>query len=68
VEDNLDIRVTLNDKDEEILYDPQTSGGLLLSLPATQADDLLCALSAAGVPHAAKVGDVVAGKPGIMLI
>jgi selenide,water dikinase len=68
VEDNLDIRVTLNDKDEEILYDPQTSGGLLLSLPATQADDLLRALSAVGVPHAAKVGDVVAGKPGIMLI
>ncbi len=47
--------------EEELLFDPQTSGGLLLSLPADQADDLLAALKEAGVEDAARVGAVVAG-------
>ena len=68
VQEFLDIRITLDKKTEEILYDPQTSGGLLLSLPASQADDLIQALAAAGVPAAARVGDVVAGNPGITIM
>jgi selenide,water dikinase len=48
-------------EEEELLFDPQTSGGLLLSLPAGQADDLLAALKEAGVEDAARVGAVVAG-------
>lgn len=51
-------------EEEELLFDPQTSGGLLLSLPAAQADDLLAALKKAGVETAARVGQVVGGgKP-----
>jgi selenide,water dikinase len=51
-------------EEEELLFDPQTSGGLLLSLPAAQADDLLAALKEAGVDSAARVGQVVGGgKP-----
>ena len=64
----LEVRVTLAEKQEEILYDPQTSGGLLLSVPASQGDALIRALSAAGVSIAAKIGEVVTGKPGIVVI
>ena len=35
---------------EELLYDPQTSGGLLASVPATQAEALLLRLQEAGIP------------------
>ena len=48
-------------KEEELLFDPQTSGGLLLSLPAAEADDLLAALRDAGVDTAAGVGQVIGG-------
>jgi len=44
---------------EEILVDPQTSGGLLLSLRAAVADDALAALDAAGVA-ATRIGMVEA--------
>jgi selenide,water dikinase len=54
---------------EDLLFDPQTSGGLLLSLPAAQADDLLAALQKAGVETAARVGQVVGGgKPFVEVV
>lgn len=43
----------------QILYDPQTSGGLLVALPADQADDLVKALQAAPTPAAAIIGRVL---------
>jgi selenide,water dikinase len=49
-----------------LLYDPQTSGGLLISVGPEGADDLLASLRAARLP-AAKIGRVLAGKPGIVL-
>jgi selenide,water dikinase len=48
--------------EEELLFDPQTSGGLLLSLPADRADDLITALQAAGVDTAVRVGEVSEGE------
>ena len=42
---------------QDILYDPQTSGGLLLALPAGEADACLAELQEA-IPHAAKIGYV----------
>jgi selenide,water dikinase len=55
--------------EEELLFDPQTSGGLLLSLPAAQADDLSAALKEAGVDTAARVGQVVGGgKPFVKVV
>jgi selenide,water dikinase len=41
-----------------ILADAQTSGGLLISLPATNAERLLSSLQAAGVVDAAAIGQV----------
>ncbi len=47
-----------------ILYDPQTSGGLLLSTPQAQAGRLMEALGRQGVGHAAVVGEIVADGRG----
>lgn len=46
-----------------LLLDAQTSGGLLLSVPAAQADDLCAALLKAGAPCAARVGVVEPAGP-----
>jgi selenide, water dikinase len=43
---------------EEVAFDPQTSGGLLLALPAKAADRLVRTLRAAGVGAATIVGRV----------
>lgn len=43
---------------QQIIYDPQTSGGLLAALPADQAEDLITTLKQAGVPAAAHIGDI----------
>lgn len=51
----------LTSPQEDLLFDPQTSGGLLISVPSSQADDLTRALKAAGADAAARVGEVVAG-------
>lgn len=51
--------------EEELLYDPQTSGGLLLALPKEQVPQLLGDLHAAGVEHAVQIGEIVEGEVGI---
>ena len=43
-----------------LLYDPQTAGGLLASVPAERADDCLAALHAAGADAACRMGRVLA--------
>jgi selenide,water dikinase len=43
---------------KEIVYDPQTSGGLLLSVPASQGESLLKALQTAEVRWASLIGEV----------
>ena len=55
----LDERVSV--MKESLLYDPQTSGGLLMAADAARASDLLADLLAAG-EDAAIIGQVVAGK------
>jgi selenide,water dikinase len=45
---------------QDVLFDPQTSGGLLISVSAESADSLLHDLRAAGVEEAAVIGEVVA--------
>lgn len=43
----------------DICYDPQTSGGLLLSVPADEAEELLNALKQVGLTQARNIGQVV---------
>lgn len=45
---------------QEMMVDPQTSGGLLVALPSSQVDEVLAALHDAGVSAACRVGSVEA--------
>lgn len=49
----------LSPADEELIFDPQTSGGLLVALPREQAEAALRALRDAGLEAAACIGEVV---------
>lgn len=64
----LDVKRELFPVDIGILYDPQTSGGLLLSLPADQADALLHNLHLRGVEYAVRIGEVANNSAGIMIV
>jgi selenide,water dikinase len=48
------------DFQRSVLADPQTSGGMLISVDAAKLDDLLAALAAHGVETRAVVGEVLA--------
>ena len=49
-----------------LMFDPQTSGGLLISVSEADAPALVKAMNEAAIP-AARIGRVIAGKPGIVL-
>ena len=46
----------------DVLFDPQTSGGLLISVKADQAMELVAALQNAGIGDAAEIGEVLHGQ------
>jgi len=48
----------------DILYDPQTSGGLLISLPSSEAERLVAILKKEGLIHSCILGEVVGEHPG----
>jgi selenide,water dikinase len=52
----------------DVLFDPQTAGGLFLALPKPSAQRLVQELRAAGLPDAAVVGEVVDAPKGRILI
>ncbi|MDU9048706.1 MAG: selenide, water dikinase SelD [Candidatus Electrothrix sp. Rat3] len=62
---DLKMQTSLSAAETELLYDPQTSGGLLLALPQEQVADLLAALRTNGVEAACCVGEIIAGPVGI---
>ena len=68
VADCLQIKKTLSSHEEQLLYDPQTSGGLLLAVPDSQAAELIAALKTAGVQTAVQIGEVVSGPCKIVII
>ena len=59
-EGHLELMIPLSREKEELLFDPQTSGGLLLSVPESLAEKLIDALREAGVRTAVKIGQVIA--------
>jgi selenide,water dikinase len=56
-------------EEQALLFDPQTSGGLLIAVPDSQADDLISRLKKEGLETAVRVGEVVASdKPYIRVV
>ena len=52
----------------DILFDPQTAGGLLISLPPDAAEELLRKMHATGIDEAAIVGEVIPAPRGIIRV
>jgi selenide, water dikinase len=61
------LEVHLTRAEEELLFDPQTSGGLLFSLPAAQGPALCAALHQQGIQAATCIGEAVAAPVGLSL-
>ncbi len=53
----------LSREQEELLFDPQTSGGLLLSVPAEESDALIGELKRVGIRTVARIGEVTSANP-----
>jgi selenide,water dikinase len=70
--DSLTAHVTfaagVNEAMRVLLHDAQTSGGLLLAVPADKTDALLAALKKEGTPAAARIGRVTAGSAGAIQV
>lgn len=58
----------VNLAEQDLLFDPQTSGGLLISVPAEKADALLKKLQQQGVEKARLIGEIVRGDEGLIRI
>jgi cysteine desulfurase NifS/selenium donor protein len=63
VETHIDFDDKIDHVSRILLADAQTSGGLLISLPAGQAEELLTDLSAKGI-EAARIGEMTGEGPG----
>jgi selenide,water dikinase len=53
---------------QDVIYDPQTSGGLCIAVESGSADKLVDHLISEGVEHAAVIGEVVDSPPGIIQV
>jgi selenide,water dikinase len=72
---NRDFRINMVELDKnvskvmlDILFDPQTSGGLLMSVPVADAEPLIKKMSQEGVVEAAIIGEVVAKPRGRIVV
>jgi selenide,water dikinase len=72
---NRDYRIGMVEQDESlpdyvmhILFDPQTSGGLLIAVPEDEAEALLDEIHNAGIPEAAIIGEVVPEPAGKIVV
>jgi selenide,water dikinase len=52
----------------DVLFDPQTSGGLLISVPGSEAEPLLDRMHKEGIEEAAIIGEVVAEPKGRIVV
>jgi selenide,water dikinase len=56
-------------EEQALLLDPQTSGGLLLAVPDSQAGEMIARIKKENVETAVKVGEIVASdKPYIRVV
>ena len=63
----LQMSAKLTAAEEELLYDPQTSGGLLLSVPHDQANELMSQMQKDNIP-ATRIGEITDDPVGITVV
>jgi len=68
VADNIRLDGSITPAEEMLMYDPQTSGGLFISVSADQADALVQKLHTRGVTDAAVVGEVFASPEPVIRV
>ena len=64
---DISIDSTHGDVERNILTDPQTSGGLLLTCDPSAVDTVLAIFAAEGFVHAKVVGQMTSGKPRVIV-
>jgi selenide,water dikinase len=64
----IEMEPTLTPEMIDIIFDPQTSGGLLISVAKEKADELLNQLKKAGIKEAAITGEVVSDPKGKLVV
>jgi selenide,water dikinase len=52
----------------EVLYDPQTSGGLLIAIKENKADELISRLKDKGICNAAIIGKIISKSNGNIIL
>ena len=69
VQDRLTLDAKLTRDQLELLFDPQTSGGLLISVPSGESDRLVEKLKAAGVTASNCIGEAIGdAQPGVRIV
>jgi selenide,water dikinase len=64
----LEIEIKLKKEEEEILFDPQTSGGLLMAVPETQVQEMFKKLKRSLIEGVSIVGKIeAADKPRVKI-
>ncbi|MEL6247991.1 MAG: selenide, water dikinase SelD [Cyanobacteria bacterium J06627_15] len=63
IETLIENRRSVNSPDYDLLFDPQTAGGLLAAVPADQVTNCLDALRQLGYEHSRCIGKIVAPQP-----
>ena len=58
---------SLSEAERAVLFDPQTSGGLLLAVPKEEVENLVGKLIASG-HRAAVIGEAISGDPGLEVV
>jgi selenide,water dikinase len=64
----VEIAETVPDYMTDILFDPQTSGGLLISVPGQEAESLLERMREAGIAQAVIIGEIVEEPKGKIIV
>jgi selenide,water dikinase len=67
-ENMLDVEFPIEDWMLDVLFDPQTSGGLLIAAPRAVADEMVKRIRERGFPETAVIGEVVAEPKGRIII
>ena len=67
-EELLDAEMDVEEWMLDVLFDPQTSGGLLIAAPESVANEMVKQIRTRGFPAAAIIGDVVAEPKGRIII